>query len=290
MEKMVKQQDTVDQKRSTQELDESAHPMPTPYGAHVRVRPLTAPTYWRCEPGWSWHARPLSDYLIWCVLDGAGHLSVAGQEHTLAAGSCVLFAPGDQPAATHDPRRRLLVFGLHLEITTPAGTTADPAGVVPPARHHLLHDPALITALARHCDTAHRRGDRFGHWHSRLCLEQLLSLLWDEATRPDPQHRDAILEQIIQEIRQDPSRRRPIAELAAQAALSPAQFTRRFTAHTGIPPNCYIIHARINRARQLLTETHMTANEVATTLGYTDPAYFSRQYKQHTGHPPGRRP
>jgi transcriptional regulator GlxA family with amidase domain len=71
--------------------------------------------------------------------------------------------------------------------------------------------------------------------------------------------------------------------------LSRAQFTRRFIAHAGMSPARYLIRARIDRARQLLTETNMSVTQVAQTLGYPDIAYFSRQYKRHTGHPPGRR-
>jgi transcriptional regulator GlxA family with amidase domain len=55
-------------------------------------------------------------------------------------------------------------------------------------------------------------------------------------------------------------------------------------------PNRYVIRARIDRARQHLAETRMSAGEVAMTLGYADLAFFSRQYKQHVGHSPGTRP
>lgn len=287
---MVKGEHAIDQEQSTRELDRLTHLVPTPYGARVRIQPVTAPTYWRCEPGWTWRARPLPDYLLWCVLDGRGQLTVGGRRHTLAAGSCVLFAPGDEPVAGHDPRLRLLVFGMHLGISDADGTMADPAMVVPAARHVRLRDPALVATLAAHCDAGHRRGDPFGIRHSLLCVEQLLFLLWDEATRPDPHPRDAALEEIVLEIRRDPSRRWTVAELASRAALSRAQFTRRFIAHTGMPPTRYLIRARINRARQLLTETRMSVSEVAATLGYTDSAFFSRQYKQHAGHSPGKRP
>jgi transcriptional regulator GlxA family with amidase domain len=64
----------------------------------------------------------------------------------------------------------------------------------------------------------------------------------------------------------------------------------RFTAHTGVPPIRYLIQARVDRARDLLTETNMSVTQVAAMLGYPDIAYFSRQYKRYTGHPPGERP
>jgi AraC-like DNA-binding protein len=259
----------------------------TPDGAEIGVQAVSAPTYWRCEPGWSWHARPLSDHLLWYVLDGVGHLTLDGRRHTLTAGGCVLFAPGEEPVAGHDPRRRLLVFGMHMTLSATDGAPAD---VLPAERCCRSRDPALAAALARRCDAAYRRGGRFGDQLSLLCLQQLLCLYWDDATRPAPGPVDAALEQITQEIRQDPSRRWTVAELAARTALSRAQFTRRFAAYTGMPPARYLIRARIDRARRLLDETNMSVGQVAATLGYTDLAYFSRQYRQCTGHSPGRRP
>ncbi|WP_285566091.1 AraC family transcriptional regulator [Actinoallomurus iriomotensis] len=286
---MMKEGIVVDQQRSAREVDRSTHPLSTPYGVEVRARLVTSPTYWRCEPSWSWHARPLPDYLLWYVVDGSGHITLGGRRHALAAGSCLLYAPGDEPVAGHDPRRRLLVFGMHLEVRTADGTPAAPADVVLAERHCRLRDPALAAALASRCDAAHRRGDRLGVRQSLLCLEQLLYLLWDDATRPAPEPVDAALEEIILAIRQDPSHRWSVADLAARTALSRAQFTRRFIARTGMPPARYLIRARIDRARRLLTETRMSVSQVAATLGYTDLAYFSRQYKQYTGHSPGRR-
>ncbi|WBB58216.1 helix-turn-helix transcriptional regulator [Streptomyces sp. WMMC500] len=114
-------------------------------------------------------------------------------------------------------------------------------------------------------------------------------LLWDEATRPVPEPVDAALAEIAAEIRQNPSRRWTVPELAAHTGLSRAQFTRRFLAHTGMPPARYVIRARTDRARQLLAETNMSVAQVAATLGYTDVAHFSRQFRQYTGNPPSRR-
>lgn len=243
------------------------------------------PTYWRCEPSWSWHSRPLPDHLLWCVLDGVGRLAVRGREFELGPGTCAVFAPGDEPVATHDPRRRLLVFGMHFEVGD--GFEVGGGGAVAlPERGCFVRDQALLTALARRCETSHRRGDPLGRRQSLLCLEQLLLLLWEEWTHPAPGPVDAALDELTHAIRQDPSRRWSVAELAGRAGLSRAQFTRRFTAHTGLSPARFLIQARIDRATQLLTETNMSVSQVASTLGYTDIAYFSRQFTRQTGHSP----
>lgn len=251
-----------------------AHPVPTDV-----LRPRTRPTYWRCERTWSWHPRPLTDHLLWCVLDGVGTLDLDGRHCDLEPGVSVVFAPGDAPAAGHDPDRRLLVFGLHFDADGPAS---------PPSRWAKVRDLALLESLARRSDAAHRRGDPLGRRQTLLCLAQILCLVWEDALYPPPGPVDAALDDISRAIRQDPSRRWTVAELAARASLSRAQFTRRFTAHTGLPPGRYAVHARITRATELLTETRMTVTQVAAALGYPDMASFSRQYKWITGRPPSR--
>lgn len=245
----------------------------------LRLTLHTPPTYWRCEPSWSWRPRPLPDHLLWCVLGGAGRLSVAGHEFALRPGSCAVFAPGDAPVASHDPRRRLLVFGMHFEVR-------GRARVALPERCGVIRDHALLAALARRCEAGHRRGDPLGVRHSLLCLEQIVVMLWEDWTHPAPGPVDAALDELTHAIRQDPGHRWTVAELAGRVGLSRSQFTRRFTAYTGLPPARFLIQARVDRAYQLLTETTMSVSQVASTLGYTDIAYFSRQFARQTGRSP----
>ncbi|GAA4203711.1 helix-turn-helix domain-containing protein [Actinocatenispora rupis] len=267
--------------------------MTHPYSALLdwpppRLRAVSPPTYWRCEPAWSWDSPPLGEYLLWCVLDGVGTVRLGDRRIPLTAGSCAVFAPGDTPRARHDPRRRLLVFGQHFDAYDAAGARIAADRIVPPHNGSGTPDRTLLTALARRAETAHRQPGRYAERQVLLCLEQLLCLLWTDGGRPAPGPVDAALDEIAREVRQDPGRRWTIPELAARAALSRAQFTRRFRAHTGLPPARYLIQARIDRAQELLTQTTMSAARIAHALGYPDAAYFTRQYRQVTGVPPSR--
>lgn len=253
-----------------------AHPPSAPFSLTL----LSPPTYWRCEPGWSWHSRPLPDHLLWCVLDGVGEMRLDGRTTELHAGVCAVFAPGDAPVATHDPRRRLVVFGMHFEV-------AGGQPVVPPGHWQPVADRDLLAALARRCETSYQRGDALGRRQAALGLEHLICLLWEDNLHPAGRV-DRVLADIAAAIRHDPGRAWTVAELAARASLSRAQFTRRFTAYTGDPPIRYLTRARVDRARHLLTETTMSVTEVAVALGYRDVGYFGRQYKQFLGHAPSR--
>ncbi|QNE18818.1 helix-turn-helix transcriptional regulator [Kribbella qitaiheensis] len=254
-------------------------------GQPLDLQLLSPPTFWRCEPSWSWVSRPLPNYLLWCVLDGIGRLELDNRATDLGPGTCAVFAPGDAPTANHDPRRRLLVFGMHFTVGE-LRSEEDPADVVPEERWSGVRDRVLLGALARSSDAAFRRGDRLGERQAELCLEQLLCLIWEAAHGTPASVTDTVIEEVAQLIRQDPGRDWSVKEMAARASLSRAQFTRRFVAQNGMAPAQYLIKARIDRAHQLLTETGMTVTQVAAALGYADAPYFSRQYKQRTGHSP----
>ncbi|TWD79215.1 helix-turn-helix protein [Kribbella amoyensis] len=256
-------------------------------GEPIALELVSPPTFWRCEPGWSWVSQPLSEYLLWCVLDGIGRLHLDGRTRELAPGACAVFAPGDAPSAYHDPRRRLLVFGMHFRPKDPL----PPSSVVPADRWCDVADRVLLGALAKASDVAYRREDALGRRQAELCLEQLLCSLWEAATGGGRGATDTAIDEVAQLIRQDPGRDWSVAEMASSAALSRAQFTRRFVGQHGMSPAQYVIQARIDRAHQLLTETGMTVTQTAAALGYTDVPYFSRQYKQRTGRSPsGDRP
>jgi len=77
-----------------------------------------------------------------------------------------------------------------------------------------------------------------------------------------------------------------IAGLAADHGLSPSAFRRAFRAASGLSPREWAIHARLEKARDLLADTRLSVGEIAERLGYRDVHFFSRQFARHTGLPP----
>ena len=190
---------------------------------HLRITLLSPPTFWRCEPSWSWTSRPLADHLLWCVLDGRGRLELNGATQELHPGVCAVFAPGDAPRATHDPRRRLLVFGMHFEV--------DPTAVTQDPRWGEVMDRELLGVLARTSDASYRRQDALGRRQAELCLEQLLGVIWDAVHNPGRRATDAAVDEVARQIRQDPGHgwtisRRWLDEPCCPGPSSPAGSSR----------------------------------------------------------------
>ncbi|GIF07006.1 GlxA family transcriptional regulator [Actinoplanes siamensis] len=62
-------------------------------------------------------------------------------------------------------------------------------------------------------------------------------------------------------------RRVSVPELAHRAAMSPRTFARRFVAETGRTPLQWLLHARIDRARELLESSTLSVAQIAGRAG-----------------------
>jgi len=65
-----------------------------------------------------------------------------------------------------------------------------------------------------------------------------------------------------------------------------SSFRKTFKALTGISPNQYHLELRLEKAKELLTSTNLTVNEVAYQTGFSSIFYFSRLFKNKNGLPP----
>jgi transcriptional regulator GlxA family with amidase domain len=84
-------------------------------------------------------------------------------------------------------------------------------------------------------------------------------------------------------MRQNLDKPLPAASLASQASMSLSHFFALFKRQVGTTPIDYLIHLRMERARDLLTTTDLSVKEIAAALGYDDPFYFSRVFKSVNG-------
>lgn len=119
-----------------------------------------------------------------------------------------------------------------------------------------------------------------------IVIAQWLKSLSDEVAIP---HVAQKIRPVVEYIMQNASRPDlSITELIQLTPWSRRYFFRAFRTVTGMSPNEYIQHVRINRALSLLAIGGLPVNEVARQCGYDDPAYFSRVFTRKVGHPPSR--
>jgi AraC-like DNA-binding protein len=247
----------------------------------------------RCEPGWhlgrGW-SRNLHDFDLWFVWAGRGRMRLDRGEIALAPGTCVWMRPGHRYEAEQDATERLGVNFIHFTLRRP-GRDLPLSAFTPP--FEVLRTPQVefVDGLMRRVIELNAE-PAAGEVAATLFGALLMELAREHAAAgsgraagTDLHHRDVML-RVAAQIRENPGRVPPIAELARTAGYSVDHFSRVFLKVTGRRPQDYAIEARIGRARQLLGESDLTIGMIAEALGFQDIFYFSRQFRRQTGQTP----
>ena len=101
------------------------------------------------------------------------------------------------------------------------------------------------------------------------------------AQREDPEMR-----KILQMIEENIDSPLWVKDLAARCGYSANYFRLIFRERVGVPPNRYINHRKIERAKELMLYSELNVSQIAEKLSYQSIHYFSRLFKQMTGIPP----
>lgn len=87
-------------------------------------------------------------------------------------------------------------------------------------------------------------------------------------------------------IEQNFTQKLSLEEMSNRAHLSKNQFIRVFKKHYNMTPYRYICQLRVDKARELLSESHLSITDIAGQCGYEDSNHFSRSFRQITGGSP----
>jgi len=79
-----------------------------------------------------------------------------------------------------------------------------------------------------------------------------------------------------------------LSDVARECGLSVSHFARSFKTSFGISAHQWLIHHRIDHAKQLMTRTNISLIDVAIQSGFNDQAAFTRTFHQSIGVSPGR--
>jgi transcriptional regulator GlxA family with amidase domain len=74
-----------------------------------------------------------------------------------------------------------------------------------------------------------------------------------------------------------------VADWAGAVGLERRTFERRFQAAFGLPPGSWLRRRRLGQAKELLTTSRRSWDEIAAACGYADPGSFRRLFVRETG-------
>lgn len=94
-------------------------------------------------------------------------------------------------------------------------------------------------------------------------------------------HADELIAQIQFWLRTNLNSELSLAEVAQQFSLSQRSFSRRFKKATGMRATQYWQQLRIETAKDLLTSSNLSIQEIAYHVGYHDQGHLTRLFKQY---------
>ncbi len=238
-----------------------------------------------CGADWHWDTgeRGFNEYDLWTVFRGCGTLNVGRSRYEAHTGDSLLICPNNRCVGVQDLNNRLLTINVHF-------TFIEDGLPVFPFKGTALH--RRISDISYMRDALYRVIQLYNSEKAELAEAVFSSALvefFEQGERDDSGFggdKEKLVRRICDEINTSPAGIPKLPELARRTGYSPDYLGRVFTAVAGIPISEYINNARINQAKLLLSTTSMTAESIASSLGFYDSCYFSRRFKEKTGSTP----
>lgn len=77
-----------------------------------------------------------------------------------------------------------------------------------------------------------------------------------------------------------------IAAIARKVGTTPRTLEQTFRRAAGTTPARYYLGLRLDRARRMLTDTHLPVADIAQATGFASQSHFTRRFRQAYGRPP----
>jgi AraC family transcriptional regulator of arabinose operon len=241
---------------------------------------LLEPMFFTAEH-WRWNNEVPDCFDLWIALEGEGEMKTRGNVYPIQPGTAFILLPHQRVSAKSTVDQTFRNFACRF-MPSPGGEEtliekADQLMGVP------VLDVLRTKELCRAAVQSTHYGDALALQQSAGLCYQILAQVWRAAHTPARRDADTALLRLMDRLREQPSQRLSLEDMARESRLSVAQFSRRFLALSGEPPMRFAIRQRVQRAQQLLRGSSMQISEIADALGYVDVYFFSRQFKQATG-------
>ena len=244
-------------------------------------------------------AKSTPDHALLYVFQGTGALH--GREAApLRPGACLWVRPGIEYRAMQDPKDPVRHHYIHFELIEPGGGVRPYSMPQPP---EILEpwDTSVVEVITRRVTELlpfydRKEMKRFPPANIAIseCLLRGLLMELDSASSDTSKHEasgtrlhhNQMIMKVVAHIQERQAVNVVISELAEAAGYSAEHFSRVFRNVMGQSPEDYLIQHRIEHAKQLLRESPLTIQQIASKVGYNQSSFFSTQFSRRVGMSP----
>ena len=237
-----------------------------------------------CRPGMSVGPIVKNFYLIHYIISGKGYYTVGNRRHSLGPGDAFLIRPGKTVVYTadqEDPWKYCFFAFTGSGAEVYLGRTGFAASDVIHLGDDALFD--MVSEMTEQIGALTRNSDLYAL--SRLT--QVLLFLAEHHTEEDPVKTRILrpdIQKVLDFISYHYANPITVMDMSRLVALERSYLCRTFKNAVGVSPKDYLTKFRLDKARQLLTETTLPIGKVSEAVGFQSFSSFSRlfttQYKQ----------
>ncbi|HBQ26052.1 MAG TPA: AraC family transcriptional regulator [Syntrophomonas sp.] len=115
-----------------------------------------------------------------------------------------------------------------------------------------------------------------------VLISRALKMEWEDSIKLKSPKVKELIEISVNYIDNNFERNISLGDIAQYVFLSPSYFTKAFKDEMGISPISYLLKKRIERAKELLTETDTKICDIALSIGFSNQQRFSELFKKYT--------
>lgn len=222
--------------------------------------------------------------VIHYVAEGSGFVECRGRKHPVGPGQLFVLTANEGHRYRTDAGHPFLLQWVELS----GGDCARLTGAFLDAHSPVVDVPDSLTAsrlLLRICTLLQKDT----HPNQVLLSKMLYALLVNlfalclDGNRQQSLSRLPEMEKVLRHIDGHLQENLDISSLASIAGFNPQYFSKLFHKHFGMPPGKYIAAKRIHCAKERLSGSGVSVEQLAEELGFCSASHFIRLFKQREG-------
>ncbi len=114
-----------------------------------------------------------------------------------------------------------------------------------------------------------------------VLLSRALKMEWENSIKSKSPKLKELISISVNFINNNFERDISLGDIAKFVFLSPSYFTRAFKDETGLSPINYLLKVRIERAKELLSDTSLKISDIALNVGFSNQQRFNEMFKKY---------
>lgn len=223
-----------------------------------------------------------SDFQLLYISKGTASFSIMNEIHIVPEGSLVIYTPHQSQYYMYQLSENPEIYWIHF-----SGTDIDnylsKLGFKDSLWYNIGIKTEYITIFDKIIKELQVRREHFFELSNLYTLE-LLSLMSRNMTEASLNVHtiNNQMQNVIELIHKNSPSKQSVGGYAKLYNMSTCWFIHCFKSYSGMTPQQYITDLRINKAKELLSDSSFNITEIASIVGYENPFYFSRIFKKNT--------